>query len=96
MAVQPDSRDRERYLRENGWYDELLATVGPYEIVQQPARRSVWFLIDIRRPRTRENRHRVERDVMVGWVVDGEQPGAWFYGSDQMLQAVNSWVAMRL
>jgi len=29
VAVQPDSRDHDRYLAGSGWADELLATVGP-------------------------------------------------------------------
>jgi len=95
MAVQPDNRDRERYLHENGWADETLATVGPYEIVQHPARRTVWYLIDTRRPHTPDNRHRVERHPHHGWVIDGEMPGTWIYGMDQMLLAINAWVALR-
>jgi len=93
MAVQPDSRARDRYLRENGWHDELLAMVGSYEVVQHPARRSVWYLIDTRRARTPENRHRVDWQPHDGWVVDGEQPGRWVYGKDQKLLAIRSWVA---
>ena len=94
MAVQPDSRDHDRYLAESGWADELLAMVGTYEIVQHPARRSVWYLIDTRRPRTRDNRYRVEWQNHAGWVVDSEQPGVCFYGHDQMLLAIRSWVTL--
>lgn len=57
MAVQPDHRSYERYKAENGWYDVTLATIGPYELVQQPADPYTWYLIDTRQPRTRDNRH---------------------------------------
>lgn len=94
MAVQPDSRDRDRYLAEIGWADEVVATIGPYELVQQPARVGIWYLIDTRRPRSRENRYRVERKNHEGWVVDDAQPGGWFPGLDQMPDAVKAWVAL--
>jgi len=75
MAVQPDSLDRDRYLAEIGWADEIVATIRSNELVRQPARVRVWYLIDTRRPRRRENRHRVERKNHEGWVVDDAQPG---------------------
>lgn len=95
VAVQPDPRSYERYKAENGWVDVIVDTIGPYELVQQPALNDVWYLIDTRRPLTRENRHRVNRQNHDGWVVDGEQPGAWFFGLHQMREAIDSWIALQ-
>lgn len=79
-------------MHERGYYDVPVATLGPYQLVEQPAVAGVYWLIDTRKPRTRENRHRVAQEPHFGWTVDGEQPGEWVPGHNGLRRAVELWV----
>jgi len=92
VAVQPDPRGVDAQMRERGWYDVHVGTVAPYELVTQPARPGIYFLVDTRRPNDREARLFVYHEPHRGWTFGGEQPPVAVFGSFKLREAVEAWV----
>jgi len=93
MAVQPDPRGLEAQSRERGWYDVHVGTAGPYELVTQPARPGIYFLVDTRRPNDLAARLFVFHEPHRGRTFGGEQPGVGVFGTYRLREAVELWVA---